>query len=75
MRFSILSTLTLLALAHPDGLATLNECHSVTLSLITSLANLTVPLWEEDPALMCSPALIASYVLLFPYPLLVIELS
>lgn len=62
MRSSILSTLTLLALAHGGALAILKECHSVILSLISFLTNLTVPLWEEDQALMRSQALITSCV-------------
>lgn len=60
MRSSILSIFTLLAMAHTDALAILLDCHSVVLSLIAFLTNLTVPLWEEDSGLMRSPAQITT---------------
>lgn len=62
MRRSILTTLTLLAIAHADGLAILVESRTLIPSLIVLLTNLTDPLWEEAEELMSSATQLISCV-------------
>jgi hypothetical protein len=62
IRASVLTTLISLALAHEDALLILSESPFFIPSLVKLLADLSTALWEEDPELTVSEALLSESV-------------
>ena len=58
----MLTTLISLALAHEDALLILSESPFFIPSLVKLLADLSTALWEEDPELTVSEALLSESV-------------
>jgi len=62
VRASVLTTLISLAMAHEDAVMILSESPFFIPSLVRLLADLSTTLWEEDPGLTTSTALLSKTV-------------